>query len=53
MNWLNRLVVQCDCNRATLATIEATGFEVTRLEHTAMPKAPKFVRPLIVGAATR
>src|SRR5579864_983313 len=52
MNWLNRLVVQCDCNRPTLATIEAAQFEVSRLERTVMPKAPKFVRPLIVGLAT-
>jgi ubiquinone/menaquinone biosynthesis C-methylase UbiE len=52
MNWLNRLVVGCDCNRPTLATIEAEEFAVSQIEHTAMPKAPKFVRPLIVGAAT-
>ena len=52
MNWLNRLVVGCDCNRPTLATIEAEGFGVSRLEQTVMPKAPKFVRPLIVGSAT-
>jgi len=51
MNWLNRLVVLCDCNRPTLASIEDEGFTVSRLQHTAMPKAPKFVRPLIVGAA--
>jgi ubiquinone/menaquinone biosynthesis C-methylase UbiE len=51
INWLNRLVVGCDCNRQTLATIEATGFTVSRLEQTTIPKAPKFVRPLIVGAA--
>ena len=51
MNWLNRLVVQCDCNRPTLATIESEGFSVSRLEQTAMPKAPKFVRPLILGTA--
>ena len=51
MNWLNRLVVACDCNRPTLATIEATSFAVARLEQTEMPKAPKFVRPLIVGSA--
>jgi ubiquinone/menaquinone biosynthesis C-methylase UbiE len=51
MNWLNRLVVDCDCNRQTLATIEATNFTVSRLEHSTVPKAPKFVRPLIVGAA--
>jgi ubiquinone/menaquinone biosynthesis C-methylase UbiE len=51
LNWLNRLVVGCDCNRPTLGTIEAEGFTVSRLEHTVMPKAPKFVRPLIVGSA--
>lgn len=51
VNWLNRLVVQCDCNRPTLTSIEAEGFEVSRLERTSMAKAPKFVRPLIVGAA--
>jgi ubiquinone/menaquinone biosynthesis C-methylase UbiE len=51
MNWLNRLVVQCDCNRNTLSAIEATGFDVTQIEHSTMPKAPKFVRPLIVGTA--
>lgn len=52
VNWLNRLVAQCDCNRPTLATIEAEGFTVSRLERTELPKAPKFVRPLIVGTAS-
>jgi ubiquinone/menaquinone biosynthesis C-methylase UbiE len=51
MNWLNRIVVGCDCNRRTLAAIEATGFTVSRLEQTTIPKAPKFVRPSIIGAA--
>jgi ubiquinone/menaquinone biosynthesis C-methylase UbiE len=51
MNWLNRLVVGCDCNRSTLSTLEAADFTVSRLEQTTLPKAPKFVRPLIVGAA--
>ena len=51
MNWLNRLVVSCDCNRPTLTSIEAAGFAVSRLEHSTLPKAPKFVRPLIVGSA--
>jgi ubiquinone/menaquinone biosynthesis C-methylase UbiE len=51
MNWLNRLVVQCDCNRPTLSTIEAAGLTVSELEQTELPKAPKFVRPLIVGTA--
>jgi ubiquinone/menaquinone biosynthesis C-methylase UbiE len=52
MNWLNRLVVDCDCNRPTLSTIERAGFHVARLERTTLPKAPKFVRPLIVGSAS-
>ena len=52
MNWLNRLVVGCDCNRPTLSTIEAADFTISRLTRTEMPKAPKFVRPLIVGAAS-
>lgn len=52
MNWLNRAVVGCDCNRPTLDTIERTGFSVTALEHTELPKAPSFVRPTIIGTAT-
>jgi ubiquinone/menaquinone biosynthesis C-methylase UbiE len=52
MNGINRFVVCCDCNRPTLQTIEAERFDVTRLERTTMPKAPPFVRPLIVGVAT-
>src|ERR1700756_559203 len=49
MNWLNRLVVDCDCNRPTLTGMEAAGFTISRLEQTTLPKAPKFVRPLIAG----
>src|ERR1051325_7319945 len=52
INRLNRLFAGCDCNRPTLAAIEASGFGVSRLQRTTMPKAPKFVRPLIVGSAT-
>ena len=51
MNWLNRLVVHCDCNRPTLTSMESHGFTVSKLERTTLPKAPKFVRPLIVGTA--
>jgi ubiquinone/menaquinone biosynthesis C-methylase UbiE len=51
MNWLNQLVVCCDCNRPTLTSIEAAGFTISSLERTTLPKAPKFVRPLIVGVA--
>jgi len=52
MNWLNRLVVCCDCNRPTLASIKEAGFTLTQVEHTALPKAPKFVSPTIIGSAT-
>lgn len=51
INWLNRLVVCCDCNRPTLDTIRQAGFTVSEVEHTQLPKAPKFVRPAIVGSA--
>lgn len=52
MNWLNRVVVGCDCNRDTAAVIAASGFTVDSLEHGTIPHAPKFVQPLIHGRAT-
>ncbi len=52
LNWLNRLVVCCDCNRPTLDSIRAAGFTVTQVEHTELPKAPPFVRPTVLGSAT-
>jgi ubiquinone/menaquinone biosynthesis C-methylase UbiE len=52
MNGVNRFVVGCDCNRPTLDSIEQAGFTVTQVEHQTMPKAPAFVRPVIVGIAT-
>jgi ubiquinone/menaquinone biosynthesis C-methylase UbiE len=51
MNGLNKFLVGCECNRATLDTIKAEGFEVDSLEQTTLNKVPKFVRPAIVGAA--
>ena len=52
MNGINRFVVGCDCNRPTLDSIQNAGFTVTRVEHTTMPKVPKFASPAIVGSAT-
>ena len=52
MNWLNQLVVSCDCNRPTLTSIQEAGFTVTGVEHLALYKAPSFASPLIVGSAT-
>ena len=51
MNWLNRIVVCCDCNRPTVDTVERAGFRLAALEHTELPKAPSFVRPTVVGRA--
>jgi ubiquinone/menaquinone biosynthesis C-methylase UbiE len=52
MNRLNRVVVRCNCNRATLDAIRAAGFTIDEVEHGELPKSPKFVRPLAVGSAT-
>ena len=52
MNWLNRLVVCCDCNRPTLDSISRAGFTLTEVKHTVLPKTPKFVAPAILGSAT-
>ncbi len=51
ITWLNHALMGCDCNRSTLAGIEAAGFSISHVEQSTLPKAPKFVRPLIVGSA--
>jgi ubiquinone/menaquinone biosynthesis C-methylase UbiE len=43
----------CHPNRRTLDSIRDAGFEITSLEHDTLKHAPKFIRPLIVGVATR
>ncbi len=50
-NWLNNLVVHCDCNRPTLDSISAAGFSINKLERGTLAKAPPFARPLVVGIA--
>jgi ubiquinone/menaquinone biosynthesis C-methylase UbiE len=52
LNGLIRLVTCCDCNRRTLDSIRAEGFEVTAVEHTSLRKVPPWDRPLIAGTAT-
>jgi ubiquinone/menaquinone biosynthesis C-methylase UbiE len=42
----------CNCNRPTIDTIAAAGFEVTELERDVLRKAPPIVKPLAVGIAT-
>jgi len=48
-----RFACGCNCNRATLETIKQHGFSVDEVEQGRLPKAPPFVRPMIVGAAVR
>jgi ubiquinone/menaquinone biosynthesis C-methylase UbiE len=51
MNGLNRFLVGCECNRATLDAIRKEGFEVDDVEQRTLDEVPKFVRPAIVGTA--
>jgi ubiquinone/menaquinone biosynthesis C-methylase UbiE len=41
----------CHCNRDTVAMIGASPFELGRVEHGRLPKAPPIVRPLVSGVA--
>lgn len=41
----------CHCNRPTLESIRRAGFQVSRVHHGAIPKAPPIVRPLVTGSA--
>jgi ubiquinone/menaquinone biosynthesis C-methylase UbiE len=52
MNWLNRLVACCDCNRPTLSSIRDAGFATNDVQELAMPHAPSFVGPVLAGTAT-
>ena len=52
LNWLQNLTDHgCNCNRPTVASIERAGFSIARIEHHRFPKAPPFVRPLVIGSA--
>jgi ubiquinone/menaquinone biosynthesis C-methylase UbiE len=42
----------CHCNRDTVATIEASPFELESVERGELPKAPPIVRPLARGTAS-
>ena len=41
----------CHPNRDTLAAIEASGLTVESVQHTRLPKAAAYLRPMIVGSA--
>jgi ubiquinone/menaquinone biosynthesis C-methylase UbiE len=41
----------CHCNRATLESIRAAGFDVAQLDHDTLNHVPPFIRPLVVGVA--
>jgi SAM-dependent methyltransferase len=46
-----RLAGGCNCNRATLHGIHAAGFTIMGVDHEHLRKAPRIVRPLVVGTA--
>lgn len=46
-----RLGHGCHCNRPTLDAITSASFEVQSVERGRVPKAPKIVKPMIVGTA--
>jgi ubiquinone/menaquinone biosynthesis C-methylase UbiE len=50
MNPVNRFVAGCECNRPTLESIRSAGFDV-EVTRTTLEKAPRFLRPAIVGHA--
>jgi ubiquinone/menaquinone biosynthesis C-methylase UbiE len=53
LNRLHRIVAHgCNCNRPTLTMLRAAGFDVTKVEHGGLQKAPSWMRPLIIGTAT-
>jgi ubiquinone/menaquinone biosynthesis C-methylase UbiE len=52
LNGVNRILGHgCNCNRPSLDAICAAGFTVRHLERRSMPKAPRIVRPLVLGTA--
>jgi len=51
LNWFNRLVVLCNCNRPTLETIRSAGFDPADVVHSELPTSPAFARPMVVGDA--
>jgi ubiquinone/menaquinone biosynthesis C-methylase UbiE len=54
LNGINRVIAHgCNCNRSTLDMIEQAGFTIGSLEKSVLPKAPPFVRPLIIGTAIK
>jgi ubiquinone/menaquinone biosynthesis C-methylase UbiE len=41
----------CHCNRDTVSTISAAGFDIDDVQRGRLPKAPAIVRPLATGSA--
>jgi len=53
LNGLNQIIAHgCNCNRATVDAMRAAGFTIVELTRAEFPKAPPFVRPLVLGVAS-
>ena len=53
ISWLTRLALGCDVNRPTSQTLLRSGFAIDDLVDGELPNSPSYVRPMIVGTATR
>lgn len=52
LNGINRIVAHgCNCNRSTVDAMRRAGFAITSLTRDRLPKAPPFLRPLVLGVA--
>jgi ubiquinone/menaquinone biosynthesis C-methylase UbiE len=43
----------CQCDRPTVESIRAAGFSIADLRREQLPRAPRIVQPLVIGAAAR
>jgi ubiquinone/menaquinone biosynthesis C-methylase UbiE len=48
-----RVALGCHCNRRTVDLLRAHGLELVELRHEQWHRAPRLVRPLVVGRARR
>jgi ubiquinone/menaquinone biosynthesis C-methylase UbiE len=47
------LAAGCHCNRDSLAAVEASPLTLLSMRRDLMPLAPRFMKPLVIGSATR
>jgi hypothetical protein len=48
-----RVALGCQCNRRTVDLLRAHGLQLVELRHEQWHRAPRLIRPLVVGRARR